>query len=225
MPRDAKKVFYELLRDRFAPELRKLGFKGSGSNFRRIRADVISTINIQGNKYGGSSAVNFGLHLTFLPLYWNNELPEVPKIKEVDCEFRDRLAPKGESDYWWKYGGLLSSPSSRVDHLVKTYMQVGEVAFSQFDTVEKVAGMISIDDVSSKRFIKVFGGVTDVRAALTMARVHLHLGKFDTARQFADVGLKNLGRATVLRPQFLKILEQIRMDCRPLPAESGRSPR
>ncbi len=208
MSNDPRKTFYGVLRDEFAPELRKLGFKGSGSNFLRIRGDVINAVNIQGNKYGGSSAVNLGLHLAFLPLYWNDQPPDVAKIKEVDCEFRNRLVPKGQSDYWWKYGGLFTSPSKQVNHLIETYHRVGEPAFAKYDTVEKIAEMVSVDDISSNEFIHVFGGITNVRAALTMARVNEHIGELRLAQAFAQVGLENLGRATVLEVQFKEILER-----------------
>jgi len=209
MADNARKIFYALLREQFAPELRSLGFKGSGGNYRRIRGEVINTINIQGNRYGGSSAVNLGLHLAFLPCCWNNEIPDVATIKEADCEFRTRLAPKWRSDYWWKYEGLLVSPRREVEHLVQTYLQIGEPAFSGYDTVDKIAGMLSVDDVLSGKFLTRFGGVTAVRGALTMARVHRYLGNTGLARDFANAGLKNLGRATALEPHFLEVLGNV----------------
>ena len=209
MPADTKKVFYGLLRDEFAPKLRELGFKGSGSNFRRVRGEVINTINIQGRRHGGSSAVNLGLHLTFLPVNWKDELPDTKKVKEIDCEFRTRLAPRGRNDYWWKYGGLLDSTSKQISHLVDTYLDVGEPAFSRYDTVEKVANMISIDQIFTDKYIDAFGGVTEVRAALTMARIHEHLGNFDLARAFAAAGMTNIGRATALKPRFRELLDRI----------------
>jgi hypothetical protein len=99
---DAKEVFFDILKTEFAPKLRKLEFIGSGQNFRRVRGQIINVINVQGNKYGGSCAVNLGLHLTFLQVCWSSALPDVHKVKETDCEFRTRLAPGGKSDYWWK---------------------------------------------------------------------------------------------------------------------------
>jgi len=209
MPVDTKKVFYGLLRDEFAPRLRELGFKGSGSNFRRIRGEVINTVNIQGNKYGGSSAVNLGLHLTFLPVNWEDQLPDIKKVKEIDCEFRNRLAPKRKHDYWWKYGGLFKSPSKQVSHLIDTYLKVGEPAFSKYDTVERVANMISIEESFANNYIEAFGGITEVRAALTMARIHQHLGNSDLAHAFATAGMENLDRAAVLKPRFQEILDRI----------------
>ena len=65
---DAKKEFYSYLKNEFGPQHREIGFKGSGSHFRRVNDEVIHCINIQGNKHGGSCAVNLGLHLTFLPI-------------------------------------------------------------------------------------------------------------------------------------------------------------
>ena len=209
MTDDARKRFYALLRDRFAPELRKLGFKGSGSHFRRIRGDVINAINIQGNKYGGSCAVNLGLHLAFLPVNWKLEVPDLSTIKEIDCEFRTRLTPGRKSDYWWKYDGLFTSPQKQVDHLVDTYLRDGEPLFAGFDTVEKIAQMCSVDEVSKGKLRQAFGPVSAVRAALTIARVHQHLGNETLAKAYARAGLENIGHASSLEPQFRSILDHV----------------
>jgi len=107
-----KQIFYEILKNEFSPKLREVGYQGSGQNFRRVSNETINVVNIQISKYGGSCAVNLGLHFAFLPLNWSAELPVGKKIKEVDCEFRMRLSPKVNHDYWWEYDGLLSSPTS-----------------------------------------------------------------------------------------------------------------
>ena len=103
---DSKEIFYNQLKEEFIPLLRDSGFTGSGQHFRRIKGEVVNAINIQNNKYGGSCCVNLGLHFTFLPACWDGmKILEPKKIKEVDCEFRTRLSPKGKSDYWWKFDG------------------------------------------------------------------------------------------------------------------------
>ena len=203
----AKLEFFGLIRDEFAPELRSLGFKGSGQNFRRMRDDVVNTINIQGNKYGGSVAVNLGLHLTFLPVCWSGEVPDMSKIREVDCEFRNRLAPKGRTDYWWKYDGLFHVPSKKVAHLMSTYKNRGEAQFKEFDSVEKIANMLRPNEITTDGSLKLFGYVTAVRGALVMARVNRHIGKLELAREFAQAGLRNLGKATSLKPRLEEFLD------------------
>lgn len=204
---DAKKVFFNVLKEEFAPKLRDAGFKGSGQNFRRINGEIINIINIQAHKYGGSCSVNLGLHLTFLPLNRAAQLPDIRKIREIDCEFRMRLAPNNKSDYWWKYGGLLHSPTKKARHLIETYFEYGEPHYKEFDEIEKIASMLSIEDIEKKDYIKVFGGITQQRGALTMARIHMRLGDIPKAREFAKIGLANLGRAVALKPAFEEILD------------------
>ncbi len=139
---DEKRVFMNCLREEFAPRLRDIGFKGSGQNFRRVTGDTINCINIQGNKYGGSCAVNLGLHLTFLPVNPGDELPNLKEVREVECEFRRRLAPGDKEDYWWKYKRFLSSPAKTVRHLAETYFRYGEPLFRRYADVRAVAAAV-----------------------------------------------------------------------------------
>jgi hypothetical protein len=203
---DAKSVFFDVLKSEFAPKLRGLGFSGTGKHFRRVDGEIINAINIQGNKYGDSCAVNLGLHLTFLPMNWRSALPDVRKIKEIDCEFRTRLSPDMKSDYWWKYGGLLDSPTKSARHLIATYLESGEPYFRQYDCIEKIASMISVDEIKREAYLHSFGGITDVRAALAMARIRVHLGNVIEGKQFAAAGLAKIGGATLLRREFENIL-------------------
>jgi hypothetical protein len=199
MSADYRKVFAQQLKERLAPALRLAGFKGSGTRFRRISGDVINTIWIQGSRDGTKCAVNLGLHLTFLPLTGTDVLPNVAKIHEIDCEFRDRLAPTGMHDYWWEYGSLLSPPSRQVAHLYATYFEHGEPRFHAYNSVEAVAQMFSPEDLRSGSYMKGFGGITVPRAALTMARIRTHLGQQQLAAEYALVGLDRLGKASGLR--------------------------
>jgi len=203
---DNKKIFLNALKQELSPKLREIGFKGSGQNFRRTKNEVINVLNIQVNRYGGSCAVNLGLHLTFLPMSSNTELPNLKKIQEYDCEFRTRLAPNNKSDYWWKYDDFLRSPEKKAQHLIDTYFKFGETLFRKFDSVRKIAAMFTIDDFKKKDWLYVFGDVTLQRGVLTMARIHCHLGNKSRAKEFAIFGLENLGRATILRPQYEEIL-------------------
>lgn len=207
---DHKKAFYKQLREDFYPLLREQGFKGSGQHFRRINGDVIHTINIQNNKYGGSCCINLGLHLSFLPIAWpKDQMPDLSTIKEIDCVFRMRLAPKGKSDYWWKFksGVIYPSVEKRVQHLIKTYQEEGETKFAQFDTVEKVANMISVEQIEKANYLEIFGGCVPAHGAMIMAKINKHLGNIELSKSLAEAGLKVLDGAEVLRNElegFLK---------------------
>ena len=118
-----------------------------------------------------------------------------------------RLSPRENRDYWWKYDGWFGSPVKRANHLIETYFRHGEPRFKRFDTVEKIAESLSIDELQKRRELFVFGIVVRPRAALTMARIHLQLGDLEKARAFANFGLDNIGRATALRPALETIVD------------------
>ena len=82
MTAEHKQAFFGVLKDEFAPELRNVGFKGSGRHFRRINGEVINAIWIQGDKYGRGCAVNLGLHLTFLPVNWQERYFEIQTFQK-----------------------------------------------------------------------------------------------------------------------------------------------
>jgi len=94
----------------------------------------------------------------------------------------------------------------KANHLIETYFNYGEPRFKSLDTVEKFARSLSIDALKMNQEVSVFGIMARPRAALTMARIHQHLGDLNKAKEFAIFGLENIGRATSLRPALEKIL-------------------
>ena len=206
MPPDRRSQFFGFLKEEFAPALRDAGFKGSGAHFRRVAGEVINAIWIQGSRSGDKCAVNLGLHLTFLPLCWKDELPRAGRIKQIDCEFRCRLSPEGKGDYWWEYyGGLLNPASKNARHLIESYFEWGEPLFQAYSSVQSIASMITLDQLRSENFINAFGGVTIPRAALVMARIQVHMGNSDRAAEFARAGLEKLGSASGLRSELQRL--------------------
>ena len=107
--------FLAATRDMFAPALRADGFRGSGTNFRRVLGDVAHAIVIQGARGGGSACVELGIHFMFLPDALER-LPDPKRITTYDCEFRWRLAPEGRHDFWWSYGETSDDAVASVRH-------------------------------------------------------------------------------------------------------------
>jgi hypothetical protein len=217
---NTKELFFNCLKTEFAPKLRSLGFTGSGQHFRRIRNEIIHTVNVQVNKYGGSCCVNLGLHLTFLPVAGGTQLADPKKLKATGCEFRWRLTPPDFTDYWWGYeenelahlpfrmeGGKGHGPVEKAQHLIEIYETYGEPQFQAVMTIEAVADLFKPEDIETvgKRLSPLYG-YTATRGALTMTRIHIYLGNVELARQFAEVGLRNIGKAKALRPEFEKVL-------------------
>ncbi|MDM1524305.1 DUF4304 domain-containing protein [Empedobacter sp. 225-1] len=71
-------------------KLKELGFKGSGSNYKKENVNFIYTIGIQANRYGGSCCVELGIHPKEIIENFGHEI-DLKKLKYYDCEFRTRL--------------------------------------------------------------------------------------------------------------------------------------
>lgn len=97
-------------RDHLAPELRALGFKGSGRHYIRMVDGFAMTVSLQGSMGGGQFAVNLGLQPLAIPDA-SGKRGDGKALREIDCVFRTRLSPD-RNDMWWAYD---DSAESRID--------------------------------------------------------------------------------------------------------------
>jgi hypothetical protein len=202
-------AFFAAVEAEFVPRLQAVGFTGAGKDFRRINGDIVNAISLQDNRYHDKCALNIGLHALFLPSP-SGELPDSATIKEIECEFRDRVVPLGVSDHWWDYGTTESVAERSARDMIDTYFSVAAPNFERFQSVDDLAEMLPLDKFEAHDFRKCFGRLTTVtRAALAMARIHEHLGNTQLATQFAAKGLERVGRASSLIPHFEKIIDGI----------------
>ena len=203
----SKEEFYLHLKTDFAPKLRGVGFIGSGSNFRRLRNDVIHVLNIQGSKYGESSCVNLCIHPSCLPIEHTQELPDPKKLKEYECVFRSRLAPASGVDKWWKYNGIFTSPKRSVDDLVTTYFKYGESYLDRYSSVKNILEELSIDKLRANKSIEALGwDISIPRAALIAARISECRGDDESKVLFAKYGLGQVECGEGLKKLLLELL-------------------
>jgi Domain of unknown function (DUF4304) len=200
MKSDAGRLVDAALRSQWLPVLRNDGFRPSGRTFRRVHGDVIHVINIQGSRYGGQFAVNMGVHLSFLPDVLG--APVKPKaITEPQCEFRRRLAVDGV-DQWWAHGSDQASIVAAIGGALDVYERYGRKQFGVLGAFPESFAAVTPSSLQS--------GATDlggfrsplVRMCLVFSRIRLHEGAKQSARQFAELGLANLGQASALRAAF-----------------------
>ena len=206
--------FHELLKQDFVPILRADGFKGSGSTFRRVKANRVDVVNVQGSRYGGQCCVNVAVHFLFLPSAGGVSVSEPRKLKEYECAFRNRLREASESDHWWTYGASDSEAKASLASLVDIYRRRGAPFFAKFEPFPKVFEQITPAEMDAGDLSNMPpGNLTQVLAVLTMARIMDYLGHHQKCRGFAEVGLRNLGAATGLRAEFERLRDQAKGDC------------
>jgi hypothetical protein len=198
--------FQELLKQDFFPVLRADGFKGSGTTFRRVGADRIDVVNVQGSRHGGKCCVNVAVHFPFLPSAGGISVSEPKKLKEYECAFRNRLHEENESDHWWTYGTTDSEAKASLASLVDIYRRRGALFFAKFQPFPQVFEQITPAEMDAGDLSNMPpGNLTQVLAVLTMARIMNHLGHHEKCRGFAEVGLRHLGGATGLRAEFERL--------------------
>ena len=172
----------------FIPEIRKLGFKGSGRNFRRIRGETINAVNFQGSSTGARFYMNLGLHFAFLPP-GHEVRPITPeKFKEIDCEFRWRLHPQDNRKIDWIYGGSVEESASVARDVLQAYLAFGEPVFQRFPTASAIADAVTLAAAKSGTWnVMPVATTSDFRWFRTLARIHDHLGNEDLCREFESL--------------------------------------
>jgi hypothetical protein len=202
---DAYERFHHLLKRDFSPLLRIDGFKGSGGTFRRIKGDRIDVVNVQGSRSGGKCCVNVAVHFSFLPSEGGGHVEDPKKLKEYSCTFRDRLHEVSESDHWWTYGASDAEAETSVASLIDMYRRRGALFFTRFEPFPEVFERVSPAAMDAGDFSNMPTAMTGVYAALTMARIMKQLGRREKCREFAEVGLRHLGRASGLKAELLSL--------------------
>ena len=197
--------FHDLLKRDLAPLLRGDGFKGSGTTFRRINGEVIHVINIQGSKYGGQCCVNLGLHYSFLPTAGGDRVTDPKKLREYHCDFRDRVHEAHESDHWWPYGTTEAESEASIANLLDMYRRRGASFFKEFEPFPAVFEKITPAELDAGDLSKFPIEMTQLHAAITIARIMEHLGQTAKCRRFAEVGLRHLGHAVALKPDLERL--------------------
>jgi hypothetical protein len=204
----ARMIFYDRLRSEFFPRLTALGFIGDEKTYRRIRGEIVSMVTLREHRGGDRCCIELAMHLGFLPASWSRHSLNTEKLTAADCEFQWRLNPPRKHDYWWYYRRWFQSPVRCAGHLIRTFRDRGEALFDRHQSVEDFAGLFSPEDFTTGDWLKAPHGIKPQRGALTMARIHLQLGRLEEARAFARAGLGLISPTTGLAAEYHNILKR-----------------
>ncbi len=180
-----------------APLLRTEGFAGSGRRFYKCAGPWIQIVTVQGSRYGGSFAVNLGLHFASAPDPAGN-LPDPKKMNETHCEFRRRLS-KSNTDMWWKHETGQTSMLAAVESATAMYAGHGR---RYFDLAIAALTSLTSEALASGNYDLQGFGTTKVRLGLALARIRKLEGRAQESRGFASYGLQHAGSARFLAPEL-----------------------
>lgn len=175
-----------------APKMRKLGFKGSGQNFRREEGDFIFLVNFQGSLGGERFYINLGAQPTFVPA---EGYADLKSLKEYECVFRRRVG----RDWFW------AIPEQDIPELVAEIEKISSEFFGQAQTLRDALAHDGVRELLGK----FNSGVANARATLHLARGAQNLGLYEIAIELASHGLTVAGeRAVSLISDLRKVVEE-----------------
>jgi Domain of unknown function (DUF4304) len=186
-----------IIRAGLALALREEGFRGSGRKFHREVGPWLHVITVQGSRWGGSFAVNLGIHFTAAVDVVGNPC-DPSKMTEAHCEFRRRLS-EGELDHWWKHANDAPSMHAAIRSAGEMYLHHGRNYFAS--AVEALATITPHALAAGNYDLHGFGS-TKPRLGLALARIRKLEGMQEQCRGFAEYALHNLGSAKALRPEL-----------------------
>lgn len=204
---DARSRFHEHVKQILTPALRAEGFHVSGTTYRRSIGEVLHVVNLQGSTKGGQCCVNLGIHLTFLPAAGSSAVKETKTIEEMDCAFRRRLTPAGQSDAWWAYGECDSEASEAVRSILNLHQSVGAPYFRNFSRFPEDFGKVTPEMLTGNVELPFPPAGTFVGQTLSLSRIAMRIGRPTDARVFAEIGLARIGPAVGLMKAFKSIIE------------------
>jgi hypothetical protein len=191
------------IREHLAPVLRRDGFHGSGRTFRRVQNALIQVLSVQGSRYGGQFAINLAVQPCAIPDARGEE-PDPKTIREELCEFRRRLSEEG-ADQWWKHEGTKESMDAAMRLAANVYVGVGRELLAKVASLESPLWHVSAKQFENGQFEFAGFGSTKVRMVLALARLRRAQGDVAAGREFASLGLQNIGNASALRHELEKL--------------------
>ena len=185
--------FLKLLSLSFFPELRELGFKGSGATLRRIQGQMVHVLNVQGSSGAERFYVNLGVTLGFLGMNGIHS-SNLHETKESSCPFHKRLDPPESPGNGWAYGASEEEARRQLQRLAAQWRTEGLSWFAQFQTFPDSFTVLVAAPVSDQ---------TSSLQLLVLAKTALQIGNRDRANHLAQAAGTDRVRARLERPACL----------------------
>jgi hypothetical protein len=187
--------FKKLIAKHFSPKIRELGWKGSGFHFRKVEDNhVVKIFGLQGSWYGGSVCCETAIHFDFIE-------QGVPfnKITYASCLIRERLSPKGEGDYHWRFRDNEEENIKSIHQIWEAFETYGQRFYKDFENFPEPLASIKPSDfnqtnfLDKKKSVKIldkYAVANEIHLAWLLKEINHFIGKNDVATAFGELGMK-----------------------------------
>ena len=177
----------------FAPNIRKLGFKGTGFLYKKVNEHYTNVIQFEAYKrLGGAVRMLLGVyfqHMDFIGVPIIERLP-VNKVRVYDCDICFFLSPHS-SGQWWTYAETLEGNRDVIYKIWNMFLLIGIPFFDEFENYPKPFTQISLNDLknvdTSKLWLRY--DVPIIRLLYIIVQVEIQQGNLTKAKMIADYAL------------------------------------
>lgn len=198
--------FKKLVNKHFAPNIRQMGWKGSGFNFYKIDVNhVVNIFGLQGAWYGGSVCCETAIHFDFFPDLAHKEI-DVSKTTYASCIIRKRLTPKGEGDFHWQFRGKEEDNIISINQIWEAFINHGINFYQDFadfpDPFDKIKPQDLIKN-NNYQILNKYYVSNQIHLIWLLKEINMFIGRFEEAKEFAELGIiKALEHAENMLTQF-----------------------
>ena len=177
----------------FAPNIRKLGFKGTGFLYRKVNKHYTNVIQFETyRRLGGAVRMLLGVyfqHIDFVGVSITERLP-VNKVRVCDCDICFFLSPH-DFDQWWTYAETLEGNRDVIYKIWNMFLLIGLPFFDEFENYPKPFTQISLNDLknvdTSKLCLRY--DIPIIRLLYIMVKVESDRGNQTKAKMIANYAL------------------------------------
>lgn len=184
--------FKKLANKHLAPNIRQLGWKGSGFHFFQHNTNhVVNIFGIQGSWFGGSVCCETAIHFDFLKDLSHEEI-NISKTTYASCIIRNRLSPKGLGDYHWTFRDREEENLKSLNQIWEAFITHGMTFYNDFANFPYPFDAIEPKDLKQNenyRILNKYYLINPIHFAWLLKEINIFIGKLDKAKDFAEIGL------------------------------------
>ena len=184
--------FKKLVNKHFSPNIKQLGWKGSGFHFYKHDPNhIVNIFGIQGSWYGGSVCCETAIHFDFIPDLAHKEI-DISKTTYASCIIRNRLSRKGVGDYHWTFQDNEEDNIKSVIQIWDAFKTHGMTFYNDFANFPYPFDTIQPKDLETNHNYKLLDKyyiTNSIHFAWLLKEINLFIGRQDLAKDFSVFGL------------------------------------
>jgi hypothetical protein len=198
--------FKVLVNKHLSPNIRQMGWKGSGFHFYQQDANrVVNIFGLQGSWHGSSVCCETAIHFDFIRDLKGKQI-DVSKTTYASRIIRKRLSPKGVGDYHWTFKDKEEDNIASINQIWNAFNTHGMDFYNDFANFPYPFDIIQPKDLRVKNNYQILNKYyvpNQIHLTWLLKEINVFIGKQEKAKEFSELGMtRALEHAKSMASQF-----------------------